>query len=86
MYHEVELPYAFLWRLREGLKDDGVVVVVDLNRPTRRHGIPPSLLKCEMAAIGLRPAYFQSEGGDAYFVAFQNCRSAPSARRSSRAR
>ena len=29
MYHEVQSPYAFLWHLREGLKPDGQVVVVD---------------------------------------------------------
>ncbi|HZB69962.1 MAG TPA: class I SAM-dependent methyltransferase, partial [Sphingomicrobium sp.] len=41
MYHEVQSPYAFLWNLREGLKPSGEVVLVDSNRPTRRHGIPP---------------------------------------------
>src|SRR5918994_6051651 len=54
MYHEVESPYAFLWHLREGLKPDGLVVVVDLDRPTRRHGTPPSLLTCEFEAVGMR--------------------------------
>src|SRR3954467_78410 len=49
MYHEVESPYAFLWHLRDGLKPDGEVVVVDANRPTKRHGIPPTQLKCEFA-------------------------------------
>src|SRR3954451_8361840 len=46
MYHEVESPYAFLWHLRDGVKPDGVVVVVDSNRPVRQHGIPPAQLKC----------------------------------------
>ena len=53
MYHEVTSPYAFLWHLREGLKDGGEVIVVDADRPTRQHGIPPDLLKCEFAAVGL---------------------------------
>ena len=34
-------PYAFLWHLREGVKPDGRVVVVDADRPVKRHGIPP---------------------------------------------
>ena len=29
MYHEVQSPYAFLWHLREGVKPDGLVVVVE---------------------------------------------------------
>src|SRR3954469_15398603 len=55
MYHEVQSPYAFLWHLREGVKADGLVVVVDSNRPVQRHGIPPAQLKCEFAALGLQP-------------------------------
>lgn len=52
MYHEIAQPYAFLWRLRPSLKPDGLVVVVDANRPTQNHGTPPALLKCEFAAVG----------------------------------
>src|SRR4051812_48492715 len=44
MYHEVESPYAFLWHLRDGVKADGLVIVVDSNRPVGRHGIPPAQL------------------------------------------
>ena len=54
MYHEIEQPYEFLWRLRPSLKPDGEVVVVDANRPTQSHGTPPELLACEFAAIGHR--------------------------------
>lgn len=72
MYHEVESPYAFLWRLREGLKPDGQVIVVDSNRPTKRHGIPPDLLKCEFAAVGMQLVRYEPlPGGDAYFTAFR---------------
>jgi ubiquinone/menaquinone biosynthesis C-methylase UbiE len=56
MYHEVQSPYAFLWHAREGVKPDGLVVVVESNRPVRQHGMPPSELKCEFAALGMRPA------------------------------
>jgi hypothetical protein len=52
MYHEIEQPYEFLWRLRPSLKPEGLVVVVDANRPTQNHGTPPALLKCEFAAVG----------------------------------
>jgi SAM-dependent methyltransferase len=52
MYHEIAQPYEFLWRLRPALKPDGLVVIVDANRPTRDHGTPPPLLKCELAAVG----------------------------------
>jgi ubiquinone/menaquinone biosynthesis C-methylase UbiE len=52
MYHEIEQPYEFLWRLRPSLKPDGLVVVVDASRPTQNHGTPPALLKCEFAAVG----------------------------------
>ena len=52
MYHEIEQPYEFLWRLRPSLKPDGLVVVVDADRPTANHGTPPALLRCEFAAVG----------------------------------
>ena len=54
MYHEIEQPYEFLWRMRPSLKADGLVIVVDANRPTQDHGTPPALLNCEFAAVGYR--------------------------------
>jgi predicted methyltransferase len=54
MYHEIEAPYEFLWRLRPSLLPGGQVVVVDADRPTGAHGIPPKLLECEMAAVGYK--------------------------------
>ena len=78
MYHEVESPYAFLWHLREGLKDDGLAVVVDSDRPTSRHGIPPAQLSCEFAAVGLERTMFRElTGGDAYVMAFRIARPRP---------
>jgi SAM-dependent methyltransferase len=72
MYHEVRSPYAFLWHLREGLKPDGEVIVVDADRPPRRHGMPPRLLECEFAAVGLELARMtRVAGGEAYFAAFR---------------
>ena len=72
MYHEVQSPYAFLWHLREALKPDGLVIVVDSNRPTSRHGIPPGQLECEFAALGMAPAKRSALADrEAYFVAFR---------------
>lgn len=72
MYHEVESPYAFLWRLREGLKPDGEVIVVDADRAPRQHGIPPKLLQCEFAAVGLKMVRLRSIAeGENYFAAFR---------------
>src|SRR5262245_55758582 len=34
MYHEIEQPYAFMWRLREALKPNGVVAISERDRPT----------------------------------------------------
>ena len=58
MYHEVSEPYAFLWRLRPALRQGGQVIVVDVDRATDRHGIPPALLFCEMNAVGFRLVEF----------------------------
>jgi ubiquinone/menaquinone biosynthesis C-methylase UbiE len=72
MYHEVASPYAFLWHMREGLKPDALVVVVDANRPVKRHGMPPEQLRCEFAALNLKPTKFAMlTGGEAYVMAFR---------------
>jgi len=72
VYHEVESPYAFMWHLRQGLKSNGEVVVVDADRPPKRHGIPPRLLQCELAAVGLKLTRYEPiAGGEAYFTSFR---------------
>lgn len=72
MYHEVTEPYAFLWRLRPALAKGGQVIVVDRDRPTNEHGIPPKLLFCEFEAVGYRLQEFveRKEVG-AYFARFE---------------
>lgn len=78
MYHEVTAPYEFLWNLRAGLKPGGEVIVVDADRPVKRHGIPPALLKCELAALGLRLERFHRlAGADSYFAAFKATEARP---------
>jgi ubiquinone/menaquinone biosynthesis C-methylase UbiE len=72
MYHEVTEPYAFLWRLRPALKKGGEVIVVDVDRPTDQHGIPPKLLFCEFERVGFRLAEFARKPEIAgYFVRFE---------------
>lgn len=61
MYHEVDEPYAFLWRMRPALAKGGEVIVVDRDRPTDQHGIPPKLLFCEFAAVGYRLTGYSEE-------------------------
>jgi ubiquinone/menaquinone biosynthesis C-methylase UbiE len=58
MYHEVSEPYAFLWRMRPALRPGGRVIVVDIDRPTDQHGIPPALLFCEFGRLGFRLTQF----------------------------
>ena len=78
VYHEVERPYEFLWHLRQGLKADGLVVVVDADRPVKRHGTPPMLLDCELASVGLqRVREAPVEGSDAYMALFKAIRPLP---------
>ena len=81
MYHEIEQPYEFLWRMRPSLKADGLVVVVDADRPTAQHGTPPALLQCEFAAVGYTQVSRQdmpSAGG--YLATFRVAGARPEAK------
>lgn len=72
MYHEVGEPYAFLWRLRPALRKGGQVIVVDQDRPTNQHGIPPQLLFCEFEAVGYRlKGYSERLDVGGYFARFE---------------
>jgi predicted methyltransferase len=65
MYHEIAQPYQLLWELRGSMKPDGKVAIVDLDRPSERHGMPKATLVCEVKAVGyelvtltdLKPGY-----------------------------
>ena len=59
MYHEIEEPYEFLWRMWPALSEGGQVVVVDIDRPTDQHGIDPLLLSCEFKAAGYELVAFK---------------------------
>jgi SAM-dependent methyltransferase len=72
MYHEIESPYALLWRLGGALKPGGRVGVIDMDRPTHSHGTPPSLLKCEFEAVGYKQLSIAPlEGGVGYLAVFE---------------
>jgi ubiquinone/menaquinone biosynthesis C-methylase UbiE len=58
MYHEIEQPYEFLYRLHAALAPDGRVAIIDNDKPTEKHGTPPALLRCELAAVGYRQVDF----------------------------
>jgi len=81
MYHEVEQPFGLLWHLHAALKPGGRVAVVDMNRPINRHGTPPALLRCEMAALGYRQTGFHDLGkGSGYLAMFETAEPRPSPR------
>ena len=58
MYHEIENPYEFLYRLRPALRPNARIGIIDLDRPTQNHGTPPALLRCELAAVEYRQVDF----------------------------
>jgi predicted methyltransferase len=70
MYHEIEQPYGLLWNLRASLKPGGIIGIVDADRPTQRHGTPPKLLRCELAAVGYRQTGFHPLQPGQYLAIF----------------
>src|SRR5713226_3035041 len=58
MYHEIENPFEFLYRLRPSLAPGARVGIIDNDRRTQRHGTSPALLRCELAAVGYRQVDF----------------------------
>lgn len=78
MYHEVQEPYAFLWRLWPSLKKDGRVIVVDVDRPTNQHGIDPLLLSCEFQRVGFQLDAFKDAPELAgYYAQFKRAATRP---------
>lgn len=72
VYHEVAEPYAFLWHMRSALRPHGKVVVVEADRASDRHGIPPQLLFCEFGAVGFRLTEFVRKPElQGYFAQFE---------------
>jgi predicted methyltransferase len=71
MYHEIAQPYALLYNLVPALKPGARVGIVDAFRPTSEHSTPPSLLHCELAAVGYREISIDRlMGSQAYLAIF----------------
>jgi SAM-dependent methyltransferase len=71
VYHEIENPYEFFYRLRPALAAGARVAIVDVDRPTQDHGTPPALLRCELGAVGYREIDFVSLApADGYLAIF----------------
>jgi ubiquinone/menaquinone biosynthesis C-methylase UbiE len=71
MYHEIENPYEFLYRLWASLDAGARVAVIDVDKRTEHHGTPPALLRCEMAAVGFRQIDFADlSPADGYLAVF----------------
>ncbi len=71
MYHEVAQPYGLRYNLVPALKPDARVGILDAVAPTAKHGTPPSLLRCELAAVGYREIGFDRlAGSNAYLATF----------------
>jgi len=71
VYHEIENPYEFFYRLWPALANGARVAIIDVNKPTSDHGTPPDLLRCELAALGYREVDFVSLApADGYLAVF----------------
>jgi ubiquinone/menaquinone biosynthesis C-methylase UbiE len=71
MYHEIEQPYEFVYRLHGALAPGGRVAIIDNDKPTEKHGTPPALLRCELAAVGYREVdFFLLAPADGYLAVF----------------
>jgi SAM-dependent methyltransferase len=71
MYHEIENPFEFLYRLRAALAPNARIGIIDAVRATQDHGTPPALLRCELAAVGYRQVDFVPlEPTEAYLAIF----------------
>ena len=71
VYHMIENPYEFFYRLRPALAANARVAIVDVAGPTQHHGTPPSLLRCELEAVGYRQIDFISlDSADGYLAIF----------------
>ncbi|QZD95333.1 class I SAM-dependent methyltransferase [Qipengyuania gelatinilytica] len=78
MYHEIEQPYEFLWRMWPALKQDGQIVIVDRDRPTDQHGIDPLLLSCELERVGYELVAFKDAPElSGYYAAFKAAANRP---------
>ena len=79
VYHEIENPYEFLARLQPALRQGARVGIIDMDRPTQDHGTPPTLHRCELAAVGYRQIDFTPLApADGYLAVFTSPVTLPS--------
>lgn len=72
MYHEITQPFGLLWNLAAAMKPGGRVGIVDADAIPSRHGTPPKLLRCELAAVGFREVSLaRLKGGVGYLAVFE---------------
>ena len=70
MYHEIAQPFGLLYNLAPAMRPGGRVGIVDADDIPSRHGTPPPLLRCELAAAGFRETGFHPLKGGAYLAVF----------------
>jgi predicted methyltransferase len=70
MYHEITQPFGLLYNLAAAMRPGGRVGIVDADAVPARHGTPPALLRCELAAAGYRETAFQPLKDGAYLAVF----------------
>lgn len=70
MYHEISQPFGLLYNLYASLRPGARVVILDTTRPTDRHGTPPELLRCELAAMGYQQTQREQLAPDEYVAVF----------------
>lgn len=70
MYHEIAQPFGLLHNLAPAMRPGGRVGIVDADDIPSRHGTPPALLRCELAAAGYRETGFHPLNGGAYLAVF----------------
>ncbi|WP_096487693.1 class I SAM-dependent methyltransferase [Methylorubrum populi] len=72
MYHEIAQPFGLLWNLAAAMRPGGRVGIVDADAIPSRHGTPPKLLRCELAAVGFREVSMtRLKGGVGYLAVFE---------------
>lgn len=69
MYHEIAQPYGLLHNLAAAMKPGGRVGIVDADDIPSKHGTPPKLLRCELAAAGYKEMSLKTLKGSVGYIA-----------------
>jgi len=71
MYHEITQPFGLLYNLAPAMRPGGRVGILDADDIPSRHGTPPALLRCELAAVGYRETGFHPMPDGTYLAVFE---------------